>query len=65
VSLSAKICAAFSLLLTGVLGGIHPHNLLTKQFFNGLFDLNFIGVGSDPENILVVPFPQQTGLFGE
>src|SRR5258708_6910067 len=65
VSFAAEICAAFSLLFARVLGGVNPHNFLSKQLFDRLLDLDFVGMRRHPKHVLIVPFPEQTGFLGE
>src|ERR1700758_2510899 len=62
---SAKIGAPFPLLLPGVLSGVHTDNFLAEYFLDRLLDLKLIGSRIDPENVLIVLFAQQAGLFGQ
>src|SRR5205814_4923045 len=62
---TAEIGAAFALLLSCVVAGVHVHDLLLKKLLNRLLNLNLVRTWPNPENVLVLLLAQKRGLFCE
>src|SRR6516162_611251 len=63
VGAAAEIGSAFPLFLTRILAGVDAHHPLSKKLFDRLLNLQFVCARIDPENVLIMFFTQQTGLF--
>src|SRR5262249_36618740 len=62
---AAIIGAALTLFFAGVIAGVYVDDLLLKQLFDRVFDLNFIRARTDAEDVLILLLAHQRRFFGQ
>jgi hypothetical protein len=56
---------ALAFFLALIVGGIDVDDGFFEEVFDSAFDVEFVGAGADPEDVLVACFREEGGFFGE